>query len=222
MVAPDDDERMVLGVVKSNLAIKPPSLVWTRAEDGPISWEGVSPRSVEDLLSNAPQASPRDDAEVFLREYLSHGSRASGEVEQAAKDRGISWSTVRRAADVIGVKKWKASGTHGLWYWSLPDGQPQHAEPSTALAESNLLTPRESDVSKLSKFPSSNLLNGADGEHLHATTPIFDNGHTQPPAHVMEGAQLAHSATLRSEQVTSPTDDRAPTDLWAYATRERL
>ena len=45
---------MVLGVVKSNLAIKPPSLVWSREEDGPICWEGEPPEDVEDLLSNAP------------------------------------------------------------------------------------------------------------------------------------------------------------------------
>ena len=76
MVAPDEDERMVLGVAKSNLAMKPPSLVWTRDEDGPIQWEGVSGRDVEDLLSNAPKASPRADAEGFLREYLAGGPEA--------------------------------------------------------------------------------------------------------------------------------------------------
>jgi putative DNA primase/helicase len=202
MVAPDEDERMVLGVVKSNLAMKPASLVWTRDEDGPIQWEGVAARDVEDLLSNAPQSSPRADAAGFLREFLAGGSRGAGEVEQAAKKSGISWSTVRRAADAIPVKKWKATGTHGLWYWSLPDGQPRHAEPPAEPAESNLLTPKDSQVSKLSKFAPDNVLNSAAGEYLHATTPIVSNGHAEHSENVMEGAQLAHPEPLRGEQVT--------------------
>jgi hypothetical protein len=219
MVAPDEDERMVLGVVKSNLAIKPPSLVWHRDEDGPIRWEGESDRDVEDLLTNAPKSSPRAHAEGFLREFLARGSRSAGEVEQAAKEHGITKITLRRAAEAIQVKKWKASGTHELWYWSLPDGQPHHAEPTITSAESNLLTPRDSEVSKL---PAANLLNGAEGEHLHATTPMFPNGQPTPTENLMEGAQLAHPDSLRGEQVISPADDRTPTDLWGRASRERL
>jgi hypothetical protein len=222
MVAPDDDDRMVLGVVKSNLAIKPPSLVWHRDEDGPIRWEGESDRDVEDLLTNAAKSSPRADAEGFLREFLARGSRSAGEVEQAAKEHGITRITLRRAAEDIQVKKWKASGTHGLWYWSLPDGQPRHAEPTTTSAEGNLLTPKDAQVSKLSKFAPDNLLTGAEGEQLHATTPIFRNGEPTRSESVMEGAQLAHPESLRGEQVTSPADDRTPVDLWAHARRERL
>jgi hypothetical protein len=124
MVAPDEDERMVLGVVKSNLAIKPPSLVWSRQEDGPICWEGIAARNVEELLSSPAPASPRADAEGFLREFLARGAKLSTEVFDTANSRGISESTLRRASEVIPIKKWKASGTHGLWYWSLPDGQP--------------------------------------------------------------------------------------------------
>jgi hypothetical protein len=222
MVAPDEDERMVLGVVKSNLAIKPPSLVWTRDEDGPIHWEGVSARNVEELLCNAPKASSQADAEGFLREFLARGSQPSGEVYRVAEERGISEATLRRASDAIPIKKWKASGAHGIWYWSLPDGKPQHAEPSPAPPESNLLTPKESQVSKLSKLPTDNLLNGAEGEHLHATTPIFGNEHSGAPEHVIEGAQLAHPESLGGEQVTSVADEFPSPDLWAQAARERL
>ena len=183
---------------------------------------------MEDLLSSAAPASPRADAEGFLHEFLAHGSRASGEVEQAAKVRGIAKITLRRAAEVIPVKKWKASGTRGLWYWSLPDGQPQHAELSASGPESNLLTPRDSQVSKLSKlsklskFAPDNLLNGGDGEHLHETTPMFVNGDAARSASVMEGAQLAHPDPLGDEQVTSAQDDRHLGDPWAHAVSHRL
>ena len=37
MTAPADNEQMALGVVKSNLAMKPDTLLWSRPEDGPIS-----------------------------------------------------------------------------------------------------------------------------------------------------------------------------------------
>jgi hypothetical protein len=222
MVAPDEDERMVLGVAKSNLAMKPPSLVWTRDEDGPIQWEGVSGRDVEDLLSNAPKASPRADAEGFLREYLARGARSASEVQQAAKERGIADITLRRAADVIPAKKWKASGTHGLWYWSLPDSQPQHAEPPREPAQSNLLTPKDAQVSKLSNFAPDNLLNSAEGEHLHETEPISPNGQPTRSENVMEGAQLAHRRPLRGEQVISARDDSHLDDPWAHAASHRL
>jgi hypothetical protein len=199
----------VLGVVKSNLAMRPPSLVWSRDEDGPIRWEGVAAQDVEDLLSQAPRSSPRADAEGFLREYLSGGSHPSADVEQAAKSRGITRATLRRAAEAVPVKKWKDATANGIWYWSLPGGQPNHAESNLLTsvvveqvrmndAESNLLTPKDAQVSK---FESSKLLNGAVGEHLLTTTPNFANGQCNGATHVMEGAQLAHMETLRGEQV---------------------
>ena len=82
MTARADDGRMVLGVVKSNLAMKPDPLMWSRAEDGPITWHGVSDQNVEDLLQGAVSKAPRADAEGFLRELLAAGSMASGDVER--------------------------------------------------------------------------------------------------------------------------------------------
>ncbi len=120
MIAPDEDGRMVLGVVKSNLAIKPPSLAWTRDEDGPIRWEGVAAQDVEDLLASATCLSPRADAEGFLREYLAGGSRPSDEVEEAAKAaRHLQGARCAEPPRPSPVKKWKAAGTNGHWYWSL-------------------------------------------------------------------------------------------------------
>src|SRR3712207_8511828 len=55
---------------------------------------------------------------LFPYTTLFRSSRASSEVEQAAKAHGISLATLRRAANDIPVTKWKASGAHGLWYRS--------------------------------------------------------------------------------------------------------
>jgi putative DNA primase/helicase len=208
MTARGEDGRMVLGVVKSNLAMKPDPLIWTRAEDGPITWHGVSDQNVEDLLQGAVSKAPRADAEGFLRELLSAGSRVSSDVEGRAKEAGIAWATLRRAADTIGVVKWKQGGADGRWFWRLPNGQPTYADKRPEHDAPNLLTPLHSDVSKLSKFHDGNLLNGAESEQVHVTTPIPTNG----VGHVMEGAQLAHIDVLRSEQVPNGVADMLPAD----------
>jgi putative DNA primase/helicase len=128
MTASAGDGQMVLSVVKSNLAIKPDSLLWSRDKDAAVTWHGVSEQSVEDLLQGTVSKAPRADAEGFLRELLTSGSMASGEVESKAKAAGISWRTLRRAADDLGVEKWREGGADGHWRWRLPDGQPLYAE----------------------------------------------------------------------------------------------
>jgi hypothetical protein len=238
MVAPDEDERMALGVVKSNLAIKPLSLAWSREEDEAIVWHGLASQDVEDLLSGSVPVTPRADAEGFLREFLTGGSRASEEVERAGKEHGIAFRTLRRAAEVIDVKKFKEPGVlNGRWFWRLPDGAPRYAQPAPTsespkmatggerghLHESpNLATPKDSHVAKLATFGNENVANGASGGHLHATTPIFVNDQTARSPNVMEGGQVGHRETLRGGQVPSVTEDGAGPDPWTHATRHRL
>jgi putative DNA primase/helicase len=192
------DERMAVGPVKSNLAIVPEAMFWTRPEDGPIEWHGTAGKKLERLLDEAVPKMPRVDAEAFLREFLAPGSRLSVDVEAEAEARGITKATLRRASEAIPVKKWKASGHNGQWYWSLPDGQPTTAEGPETPAEWNLLTPIHTEVSKLSKFQDGKVLNVNGGEHLHATTPIFANGQANGSECVMGGAQLAHPTVLNA------------------------
>jgi hypothetical protein len=96
-------------------------------------------------MQGAVSRAPRADAEGFLRELLTAGSMASSDVEQKAKEVGISWRTLRRAADDIGVMKWKEGGADGRWFWRLRDGQPRHADADSQAPESNLATPAEVD-----------------------------------------------------------------------------
>ena len=46
----DDPSRRALGVVKSNLAVRPDVLEWSRREDQPIAWHGTSKHDIEELL----------------------------------------------------------------------------------------------------------------------------------------------------------------------------
>jgi len=132
MIAPVDAELLALGVVKSNLAPKPQSLLWSRDHDRPISWHGEAEEAVDDLLSSAVPGTRLADAEAFLWEFLTGGMKKALEVEHAATAAGISKSTLRRAAEVIGVMKWKDTRHNAPWYWRLPDSQPQRNAPPAA------------------------------------------------------------------------------------------
>ena len=62
----------------------------------------------------------REGAAEWLRELLSRGPVLAREVQAEAKSAGHSWSTVRRAKDVIGVQVIRDGfGKGGAWRWSL-------------------------------------------------------------------------------------------------------
>jgi len=57
----DDPNRRVLGVVKTNVSMKPTSRAFTRAEDGPITWMGETTDDIEALIAGT---STRNDAKT--------------------------------------------------------------------------------------------------------------------------------------------------------------
>ena len=61
----------------------------------------------------------------FLRQVLADGLTPCKTVEAEAKEAGVSWATVRRAADSLCVIKTKGVGA---WYWKLPSLPPQGAQ----------------------------------------------------------------------------------------------
>lgn len=118
---PDETHR-VLAVVKSNLAIKPLALEWSRELDQPIKWHGETEHDISELLGGGTPSRPRDDAEGFLRELLADGPRLSESVTAAATSQGFSDSTLRRASKDIGILKRKGKGAaHAQWWWALPE-----------------------------------------------------------------------------------------------------
>lgn len=54
-----------------------------------------------------------------MRDLLTGGPTPSNTVKTDSREGGYSWSTVRRAADSIGVIRRKG-GMDAGWYWSLP------------------------------------------------------------------------------------------------------
>ncbi len=105
-----------------------------------IAWGKAVQGTARELLTDpdAPECeqeetSAKDVAIDFLVEILKDGSAPSKYVETEAKAAGVSWATVRRAADAIGVKKRKLNDA---WYWFKPnllnqvaqDAQPLNVE----------------------------------------------------------------------------------------------
>lgn len=105
-----------------------------------IAWGKAVQGTARELLTDPdePQqeqsdASAKDAAIDFLVEILKDGSAPSKYVETEARAAGVSWATVRRAADTIGVTKRKMNDA---WYWFRPkllnqvaqDAQPSNDE----------------------------------------------------------------------------------------------
>jgi hypothetical protein len=128
---PEDEDRRVLVMVKSNLAAPMPSLsfVLEEADNGAVrvDWLGEVGVAATDLLTG-----PRDEgssaleaAKSFLVELLLEGPVPHAEVE-AAEGAGINMRTVKRAKQESGVESSRAGETGrqgaGRWIWSLAGG----------------------------------------------------------------------------------------------------
>lgn len=85
-----------------------------------VLWGAPVEGSARELLSDPNEAddgkSAIDSAIEFLREVLKDGLTPCKTVQAEAKAAGISWATIRRAADALYVVKRK--GLEG-WYWKL-------------------------------------------------------------------------------------------------------
>ncbi len=101
--------------------------------------------SARELLSESAEvqekAGPATEAENFLRQCLKPGLTPTKTIQEEAKEAGISWSTVRRAADNLRVIKRKGGMNDG-WYWSLPAAKdaPITAEEYEDAIEKNMST----------------------------------------------------------------------------------
>jgi hypothetical protein len=97
--------------------------VWRERIDG----------TARDMLAVAE--STDDDGEVnalneaknFLLDFLADGPKPAKECKAAAAEAALSWATVRRAQDKLGIKPAKDSMTGG-WTWSLPEGAHQNTK----------------------------------------------------------------------------------------------
>lgn len=126
---PDDPDRRVMTLVKSNLAATKTGLaysigVWDKApQAGPrVLWEETPYTGTADALEDATLAeeeSAADEASRFLRELLKGGAVAAAEVMRQVVEAGVSEQTIRRVKRRVGVRVNRRGGKDGSWVWSL-------------------------------------------------------------------------------------------------------
>jgi putative DNA primase/helicase len=135
----DGCERRILARAKSNIGPDDGGYEYhiEQAEPIPgisasyISWGQAVEGTARELLaeSDAHDASPErsalDSAADFLRQVLADGVTPVKTIEAEAKSAGVSWASVRRAADKVDVIKQKCRNG---WYWRLPDSLRQEAQ----------------------------------------------------------------------------------------------
>ena len=120
-----DRENRLMTCVKFNIGPEPTGLAFTIEDAGLIHWgaEPVTMTADEALSVERPQArTARDDASDWLLEILAVGPMLSNDLKAAAKRDGISWRTLNRAKNELGVRARRhATG----WRWELGECHPE-------------------------------------------------------------------------------------------------
>lgn len=136
----DGEDRRVLARGKSNIGPDDGGITYTLAQCEPlpgiqasrILWGEQVKGSARELLAEPADQRDEEDgdgtagltaranAEHFLHDMLAAGPTPAKTIEAEAKEAGLAWRTVRRAADQMGVLKRKGLGDSPAWYWSLP------------------------------------------------------------------------------------------------------
>jgi len=140
---PEDKARRLFIPVKQNLAPDQGGLAYRiEAPDGiaRIAWEQGGVAIDANILMGGFETredhSERREAADWLQDFLGNGPQTVPEIQRQSRQAGLSWITVRRAADSLGIVKRK-SGFGAGWQWSLSeaahteDALPIHTEVST-------------------------------------------------------------------------------------------
>jgi hypothetical protein len=138
---PEDADRRILAVTKSNLSVEPPSLAYRLVDDptngcARVQWEdGPVDHTAASLLRDATDdetRTERDEAVDWLTGYLkaNGGQAPRKDVMKAAAAERFSERTLKRAAARAGVVS-ERYGYPAVATWSLPVGPPstQHVQP---------------------------------------------------------------------------------------------
>ena len=123
---PDDEQRRLLLPGKMNLSVPAPGLAFTiDGEPARVQWEPdpVQTTAGEVLArgNGTGGQSAGTEAEQWLRDVLSDGPMPTSEIKVLAKHDGMSWRTIERTKQRIGVKATREGfGSDGKWVWVLP------------------------------------------------------------------------------------------------------
>ena len=127
---PETQRRLML-TVKNNLGAFAPGLGFSLCQRpvskgiiaSHVAWDNVPVTvSANEALAAANGGGDQRmrEAKDFLREELTGGPRSAKEIKEAANAAGLSWATVRRAQDALGIKPTKGGLNEG-WMWQLPE-----------------------------------------------------------------------------------------------------
>lgn len=142
----DGEERRILARAKSNIGPDEGGFEYTIELCEPlpgiqasyVAWGTSVMGTARELLrepegADGEEKSAVDSAADFVRQVLADGLTPATKVKEDATNAGVSWASVRRAADKLRVAKRKGLG--GTWYWKLPtkhEDDAQGAQPSTS------------------------------------------------------------------------------------------
>jgi hypothetical protein len=124
---PDDKAHRLFIPVKMNLAADDGGLAY-HVEEGhngivKVIWESgpviVDVNTVMGGFDSHEDHSERREATEWLRDFLADGPRAATDVRSHSRTAGLTWITVRRAADSLCTCKRKIGGRGAGWEWSL-------------------------------------------------------------------------------------------------------
>jgi hypothetical protein len=127
---PHDPRRCLLAQVRNSLAGPQPSLAYqfTSTDGVPpeVTWLGTSPVSADEVLGGASrEGTPRDQAVIFLRQFLAAGPRTADDIWQAAQKANLSARTLQRAKPHLDIscRRVYVAG-QPVSYWLLPGQRP--------------------------------------------------------------------------------------------------
>ena len=127
---PDDKERKLIIPIKQNLAPDSGGMAYRIEAQSPpgtprIVWEcGAITVDAESVMSGAEieqNQAELQEAKEWLGDLLREGPQPASQVKTLSQQATLSWSTVRRAHDELGVESRKTGGKGAPWEWSLPD-----------------------------------------------------------------------------------------------------
>ena len=126
----EHEEQLMMLPVKNNVAPKMGGLTYKivsktierRIVTSCIEWTGLTDTNADEALSQ-PKAPKKNDAIEFLNDILKDGPVSVDEITSQSEKVGITWSTVRRAYDDMGILAIKEKKFQGQWIWHTPQQQ---------------------------------------------------------------------------------------------------
>ena len=114
--------RKLLDVTKINIAMAPAPMQFHRPKDQPITWLGMSPMRFDEAASwkKKPESisgkgeTETAKAEAWLLEFMDGEHVLASEVDQAARDTGITFATIKKVKERICITSVREGNQ---WFW---------------------------------------------------------------------------------------------------------